>query len=169
MAILGWIADRKRLRIVAKEISPDMAILDLGCGDGWLVNALRNRGFNIVGIDPNLPDGPESPYLHRRSAYETGFDDDTFDCIICVETIEHLEPRAYAEIERILKSSGKLIVTTPKKKWNWLIEILSFLRLSHPLVTPHINLVDPDEIPLQLVRYNSSMLLGWWGIYRNRK
>ena len=146
-----------------------MTILDLGCGMGWLVKSFRKRGFNIVGIDPNLPPDFETSYLLRRSAYETGFDDDAFDCIICLETIEHLEPRAYAEIKRILKRNGKLIVTTPKKRWNWFIELLSLLRLSDPLVTPHINVVDANEIPLTLVRHNSFMLAEWCGIYRNHK
>lgn len=103
MTIIGRIVDRKRLHLVAKEISSDMAVLDLGCGVGWLVNVLRNSGFNIVGVDLNLPAGSETSYLLRRSAYETGFDDDMFDCVICLEVIEHLEPKVYSEIKRILK------------------------------------------------------------------
>ncbi len=169
MTIIGRIVDRKRLHLVAKEISSDMAVLDLGCGVGWLVNVLRNSGFNIVGVDLNLPAGSETSYLLRRSAYETGFDDDMFDCVICLEVIEHLEPKVYSEIKRILKKGGKLIITTPKRRWNWLIELLSSLRLSDPLVTHHINLVDPDEIPLDLVKHSRFMLFEWWGIYHNRK
>lgn len=169
MTIIDELADRKRLHLVIKEISGQKAILDLGCGEGWLVKSLRSSGFNIVGLDPNLPVNSENNYLFRKSAYDTGFEDDTFDCILCIETIEHLEPRAYAEIKRILTRGGMLFVTTPKKRWNWLIEFLSSLRLIDPLVTPHINLVDPDDMPFELVRRNSFMLFEWWGIYLNRK
>lgn len=146
-----------------------MEILDLGCGDGWLVKTLRNNGFKVIGIDPNLPVNAATNFLLRRNAYETGFKDNTFDFVICLETIEHLGPKVYPEIRRILKQNGRIFVTTPKKRWNWVIELLSAARLSDPLVTPHTNLVDPDEIPFELVKYDSFFLFEWWGIYLNRK
>jgi len=168
VTIIGWVANRKRLRFVATELSSDMSVLDLGCGDGWFVESLRQWGFDVTGIDPNLPHA-ETNYLQRKSAYESGFDDDTFDCIICLETIEHLESRVYAEIKRILKKDGKLIVTTPKKRWNWFVEFLSKVGLSDPIVTPHVNVVDPNDIPFELVKHGSFMFFEWWGIYRIRK
>jgi len=169
LAIIGRLANRKRMNLIVRENSRHMAILDLGCGEGEVVRTLRSDGFNIIGIDPNLPAGSETSYLLRKSAYETGFEDNTFDCVLCLETIEHLDPKVYLEISRILKRGGKLFVTTPKRRWNWLIEFLSSIRLSDPLVTPHINLVDPQDIPLELIRHKSFMLVEWWGIYLNRK
>lgn len=43
------------------------------------------------------------------------FPDNTFDCVICFETIEHVEDpfRAVSEIRRILKPGGILIGSTP--------------------------------------------------------
>ena len=169
MTIIGWVANHKSLRFVTAELSPDLSVLDLGCGNGWFVESLRQRGFDIIGIDPNLPTHAETHYLQRKSAYESGFDDDTFDCIICLETIEHLEPRVYTEIKRILKRGGKLIVTTPKKRWNWFVELLSKVGLSDPIVTPHVNVVDPDDVPFELAKHGSFMFFEWWGIYRIRK
>lgn len=146
-----------------------MAILDLGCGEGWFTKSLRGKGFNVIGIDPNLPRRSETPYLQRKSAYQSGFDDNTFDGIICLETIEHLESSVYAEIKRIMKKDGKLIVTTPKKRWNWLVETLSKVGLSDPLVTPHVNLVNPGDIPFELTKHGSFMVIEWWGVYHIRK
>jgi len=142
-----------------------MSILDLGCGNGLLVERLRGDGFNAIGIDPNLPESKSFGYLLKRSAYRTEFSDNSFDCIICIETIEHLEPRVYGEIRRIGKDGCKLIMTTPKKRWNTLIETLSSLGLADPLVTPHINLVDPLDLPFRLERAASFMGLEWYGIY----
>ena len=141
-----------------------MAILDLGCGSGWLVERLRREGYNTVGIDSNLQSSKS--YLYRRSAYKTGFADDSFDCIVCLETIEHLEAKVYTEIRRVSKDGGKLVVTTPKRRWNWTIELLSSLGWADHLVTPHINLVGPHDIPFQLEKAESFMWLEWYGIYR---
>jgi 2-polyprenyl-3-methyl-5-hydroxy-6-metoxy-1,4-benzoquinol methylase len=168
-SFLGRVADRRRIRLVRSLVSKKMTFLDLGCGTGWLVEMLRSEGYNAIGIDPNLPTAKSSNHLIKRSAYETGFADDSFDCIVCLESIEHLEPRVYTEISRISKSGARLLVTTPKKKWNWLVELLSHVGLSEPLVTPHINLVDPDEIPFDLEEYGSFMFLEWYGVYTIRK
>jgi 2-polyprenyl-3-methyl-5-hydroxy-6-metoxy-1,4-benzoquinol methylase len=146
-----------------------MDILDLGCGSGWLVEALRSDGYNAIGIDPSLSDSNSRSYLLSRSAYGTGFTDGSFDCIICLETIEHLEPRVFGEIARIGKDGGKLILTTPKRRWNWFIELLSSAGLADSLVTPHINLVSPDEIPFVLEETGSFMFFEWYGVYRIRK
>jgi 2-polyprenyl-3-methyl-5-hydroxy-6-metoxy-1,4-benzoquinol methylase len=164
MSPIGRIADRKRGELVRSYISKEMAILDLGCGTGWLVELLRREGYDAIGIDPNLPDSNLRGYLLRRSAYETGFVDSSFDCITCLETIEHLEPRVYAEIRRISKHRGKLIVTTPKKRWNPLIELLSSAGLADPLVTAHINLVSPQDIPFLLEESGPFMWLEWYGV-----
>ena len=164
MRLLGSIANRRRMTLVIREISKDMRILDLGCGDGWYVNELRRAGYAIVGIDPNLPTG-SGEHLLSRSAYETGFGDHVFDCILCLDTIEHLHPKVYDEIKRISRNHGKLIVTTPRKRWNWLIELLSSLHLSDPLVTPHINLVEPHDLPFVLLKSGSFMWIEWWGVY----
>jgi SAM-dependent methyltransferase len=162
-------ADRRRIRLVRSQVSKKMAILDVGCGSGWLVETLRREGYNAIGIDPNLQDANSSSYLLKRSAYETGFADNSFDCIICLETIEHLEPRVYAEIRRIGKNEGWLLITTPKKRWNGVIEFLSFVRLSEPLITRHINLVDPHDIPFNLEACGSFLFLEWYGVYTIRK
>ncbi len=168
-SVLGRVASRKRMHIVRSLIAKKMAILDLGCGTGWLVKLLRGEGYMVIGVDTNLPDADTSSYLLRRSAYETGFADNAFDCIICLETIEHLEPRVYTEIKRISNNGARLLVTTPKKRWNWLVEILSRVGLSSPLVTPHINCVDPPDIPFDLEVSRSFMFLEWYGIYTIRK
>jgi 2-polyprenyl-3-methyl-5-hydroxy-6-metoxy-1,4-benzoquinol methylase len=169
MPFIGSIANRKRMKFVVREISKDMRILDLGCGDGSYVNELRREGYDIVGIDPNLPSSAEGDYLFRRSAYESGFEDSMFDAIVCLETIEHLEPKVYDEIRRIAKEGCKLIVTTPKKRWNWLVELLSKLGLADPLTTPHINLVSPEDLPFALMKSGSFMFVEWWGVYRVSK
>lgn len=43
------------------------------------------------------------------------FQDDTFDCVVCLETLEHVKDpfKALNEIHRVLKSGGKFIGSAP--------------------------------------------------------
>lgn len=157
------------MNIARSLVTKKMTILDMGCGSGWLVRTLRAGGFDAIGIDSSLEETSTSDYLLRRSAYETGFEDNTFDCILCLETIEHFEPRVYSEIKRIAKDGALLLIITPRKKWNWLGELLSRLGLSSPLVTPHINCVGPKDLPFELKESHSFMVIEWYGIYAIHK
>jgi len=166
MTLLGRFAEWQRLRIIRTVITRSMTILDLGCGSGTLVDRLRREGFNVIGVDLNLPDSKVGVHLLRRNAYSTGFDDNSFDCVVCIETIEHLEPRVYDEICRITRDGGILILTTPKKRWDPLIRFLSSLGLTDEFVTPHINLVEPKDLPFILESSGSLLALEWYGVYR---
>ncbi len=98
-------------------------VLDLGCGNGALVNDLVTAGFQLVGCDPS-----ESGIFHAREAvlkakfYQLGvYDDpakieeDNFDVVVSTEVVEHLfYPRYLPRFAGTkLKSGGIVIVSTP--------------------------------------------------------
>lgn len=88
-------------------------ILDLGCGEGVLVSKFRNKGYDIIGVDANY----ESRVVFKRDILATGFDANSFDIILCLDVLEHLDfesqGKALVEINRILKPGGLLILTVP--------------------------------------------------------
>lgn len=88
-------------------------ILDLGCGEGVLVSKFRNKGYDIIGVDANY----ESRVVFKRGILATGFDANSFDIILCLDVLEHLDfesqGKALVEIKRILKPGGLLILTVP--------------------------------------------------------
>lgn len=51
----GRIASRRRVTdavvLSAVEALKPMVVLDAGCGEGWLVRALRERGMEVAGVD----------------------------------------------------------------------------------------------------------------------
>ncbi len=96
-------------------------ICDLGARQGWFTNIFRELKFKkIIAIDIDkealqINDANEKYLLNLEQ--NLPFNDNIFEYIYAAEVIEHLENRKefLKEIYRILKPSGKLMITTPNK------------------------------------------------------
>lgn len=88
-------------------------ILDAGCGEGVIVEELKEKGYEIYGIDKNY----ESKYVIRGDIKSTPFKENEFDVVLLLDVLEHLaydeQYTALKEIKRILKPSGILIMSVP--------------------------------------------------------
>jgi len=115
-------------------------VLDVGCGEGRHSRGVRMLpGIGAVAVDIGekevsaaakslrsmdegepQPGGPvmdPGPWLViRGDCYRLPFEDDTFDCVIASEILEHLDNDDHAldEIGRVLKPGGKLAVSVPR-------------------------------------------------------
>ena len=98
-------------------------VLDLGCGNGALTNALHHDGFAMTGMDVSesgiaiaAQSYPEISFEHAdmRTPLSSHLRQ-TFDAVIAVEVIEHLLlPRLLFErAKEALRPGGIFIVTTP--------------------------------------------------------
>lgn len=119
------------LRYVSHYTTLSEPVLDLGCGSGHLLELCVNRGLRSYGADTN-PKAVEvstkrlssSPLLLGTRLIEDGaslpFDDKTISTVFLLETIEHLLPPLiegfFAEIVRILRPRGLLVITTPYRE-----------------------------------------------------
>ena len=96
-------------------------ILDAGCGSGPLFAALRDRGAIVTGIDKSagmlalarrrLGDGADLQVAELGRPLP--FPDDTFDDVTASLVLHYLEDwgPALAELRRVLKRAGRLIVS----------------------------------------------------------
>ena len=103
-------------------------LLDLGCGEGITLEKARDRlpGALVLGCDLD----PRNTRICREHSLEAiqgdtrtlPFAGDTFDTVLLIEVIEHLEQPipALREIHRVLKPAGVLIVVYP-------IDVMMFL------------------------------------------
>jgi len=106
-----------------KELLADIpasgkALLDVSCKEGDVLQAVAPLGFNLRGTNYE-PSGPSQ----NGTAIDYGvdllkrlpYDDASFDVVLLVEVIEHLENHriALGELARILRPGGVLILTTP--------------------------------------------------------
>ena len=77
---------------IVAELQPRSA-LDMGCGPGLLVEALRERGVEAWGIDISeyaIERVPEAVRPYCRVASITDELERDYDLIVCIEVIEHL-------------------------------------------------------------------------------
>jgi SAM-dependent methyltransferase len=100
-------------------------ILDIGCGDGGLLlEVIKRAGASLyVGVELSIGRlrlaqerlGNPVGLLQIDGRAHLPFGDQSFDLIFITEVIEHLkDPGSLLnEVHRILKSSGRLILTTP--------------------------------------------------------
>ncbi len=98
-------------------------VLDVGCGSGALLRALRDRGAIVTGIDKSA----EMLELARRRLGSDGsaelqvaelgsplpFPDETFDDVTASLVLHYLEDwgPALTELRRVLKPAGRLLVS----------------------------------------------------------
>jgi glycosyltransferase involved in cell wall biosynthesis len=106
---------RRRHHITVSWARGAHRVLDAGCGSSLIVQSLNNA----IGMDFNYS---KLRFLRRYgmpltngSAFALPFKDDSFDCLISSEVIEHLpyEEVLFAEMRRVLRPGGMLILETP--------------------------------------------------------
>ena len=114
--------ERRRFSYAIAEYFKDFKgkkALDIGCGKGFLVKALRELGVDAEGIDISeyAIENAVTEYVKQSDATNLPYDDNVFDLVLCIEVLEHLEEsdlnKSIMEIRRVLKPQGIIFLTTP--------------------------------------------------------
>jgi SAM-dependent methyltransferase len=105
-ALLRWLRGRLAQRL--DRIAPPGPVLDVGAGAGALVDALRARGREAVGLERR----PARPDFEERELTEV---EGSFAAVVFWHSLEHLrEPReALARAASLLMPRGVLVVAMP--------------------------------------------------------
>ena len=94
--------------VVAAMVAGGSRILDLGCGDGGLVDRLTELGFDAIGVDPRAPAHPS--LVQAGVEHATGLGE--FDAITATMALHHAElPGVLQAVNRHLRPGGRLFVS----------------------------------------------------------
>ena len=113
--------ETKRVLTWCKGLADKARILDVGCGDGFHLNLLKqygNKSWQLEGIDldKRAVEMAEKTGLkiHLGTVEELHLLENTFDLAFMIQTIEHVEkPDAILlTVKKLLKPKGKLVVVT---------------------------------------------------------
>jgi SAM-dependent methyltransferase len=92
---------------IAAALPAGSRVLDVGCGDGSLVDRLGELGFDALGLDPAAPARPRLIRQPAERARGLG----TFDAVIAVMALHHAELHAMTSaLAGLLRPDGRLFV-----------------------------------------------------------
>jgi SAM-dependent methyltransferase len=107
-----YLAKLRMVRGYLDALPPGTRVLDAGCGEGVLVEEYAAR-LAIEGVDDNYA----SAHVTRASILALPAADATYDRVLCLDVLEHLQyadqAQALAELHRVLRPGGELLVTVP--------------------------------------------------------
>lgn len=95
-------------------------ILEIGCGEGDTIAYLREKGYDVTGIDINIEavrkakeKNPGADIRFGDGEWLEDFSSYTFDCVVmeCVLSLINIPDEALHEIYCVLKKGGKLFIS----------------------------------------------------------
>ncbi len=109
--------EAERINQILKRVPSKGSILDVGCGDGRLLNRI-NANFKI-GVDFTIkPLFYVKNMVFAANASNLPFSNNSFDVVICSEVLEHLDNPTYSKtLHEILRVSSRyILISVPYKE-----------------------------------------------------
>ncbi|HZU77590.1 MAG TPA: class I SAM-dependent methyltransferase [Dehalococcoidia bacterium] len=137
---------RIKERVIAlAQLAPGRRLLDLGCGTGTLVLMAQRRHPQavVVGVDGDstilaiarrkAARESAAVQLDEAMAYALPYADASFDAVVSTLAFHHLtldqQQRTLAEVRRVLRPGGRLVIADPARPHNRLMRLVQQLPL----------------------------------------
>ncbi|HKQ38965.1 MAG TPA: class I SAM-dependent methyltransferase [Verrucomicrobiae bacterium] len=144
----------RRIRRTGITFEPGAIVLDIGCSEGYLLEAIRKRfGAQAIGVDVDERTIERARKNYPEVIFHRGLVQDLFDrlpkadVVIASAIVEHvIDPEGFlAQLRRLLKPGGKVFLLTPNASsiyysltGSWWRELLS--------IGEHIYLFTPESL-----------------------
>ncbi len=135
-------------------------ILDLGCGGGFLSNALAKKGHVVTGVDISESslqiakkyDETKSVTYIKSDVHHLPFDNQTFDIVCAMDLLEHIEKpeNLIAEINRILRPGGIIYFHTFNRNTISHLVIIKLVEWLVPNTPKNLHVIDYFIKPQEL-------------------
>ena len=108
-------------------------IIEIGCGKGFILRYLVEKGHNAIGIDIDpaaIKQCDNDLIIQEADVNYLPFKDNVFDIVLSFDVFEHIPETdcCLKEVRRILKPGGHYLLQTPNKWTNIPFEMLRFWR-----------------------------------------
>ncbi|MDD5221362.1 MAG: class I SAM-dependent methyltransferase [Candidatus Pacebacteria bacterium] len=115
----------ERYLLACRHLRVNFIVLDAACGSGYGTKMIGEKTSKVVGIDssPEAIQYAQKNYNKENAIYAVvdlnnplPFSNNSFDSVVCFETIEHLtnQQALLKEFNRILKPGGLLFISCPE-------------------------------------------------------
>jgi 2-polyprenyl-3-methyl-5-hydroxy-6-metoxy-1,4-benzoquinol methylase len=113
--------EAKRLLSWCDRLAANARILDVGCGDGFHLDVLREFGeksWTLEGIDADeraVHIGRENNLeIHQGTLDTVDLARDSYDLVLLIQTVEHVAdpPELLRQIRSLLRPGGRLVIVT---------------------------------------------------------
>ncbi len=106
--------------------APEKRVLEIGCGNGFVLKGLKPLGYELVGSEiyleglKNVKKRLPEIEIIQMDALDIPFVE-TFDAIGAFDVIEHItdDEKVLQNIYKALKPGGYCFITVPQYKWMW--------------------------------------------------
>jgi SAM-dependent methyltransferase len=147
-------------------LKPNAVIVDVGCGTGISTRLFAERGFSVIGIEPNAEmrhraemtpclNGP--PPLYRDGTAEaTGLPTSSAECVVSAQAFHWFDPGlALREFHRVLKPGGWVALL-----WNERDETDQFTRGVGDVIR-----TGPDAVAIESARARAGDALATYPLF----
>ncbi|HEV3255820.1 MAG TPA: bifunctional class I SAM-dependent methyltransferase/glycosyltransferase family 2 protein [Gemmataceae bacterium] len=138
------------------NVPPDSSVLEFGCATGDLLAVLQPRRGLGVDLSPQMVAKARRKYPHLEFVEGDAVSFDTeerFDCILLNNFLEYVEDiqGLFRNCRRLLKSRGRVLITTLNPLWTPLLRLAARLGLRTP--DPSLNYITGADT-VNLLRLN---------------
>ena len=151
MRFLDRFLQRWRSRVALSWVPVGTRLLDVGCHQGEFLRYLDDRIAPSVGLDPLAETTSVGPHQIFRDIFQkpTAFPDESFDAVVMLAALEHIREKDSIadECARILRPSGRVIITVPSRAVDRLVDLLRWLRLIDGMSLEEHHGFDPMSTP----------------------
>jgi 2-polyprenyl-3-methyl-5-hydroxy-6-metoxy-1,4-benzoquinol methylase len=110
-----------KLDAIERFVPAKGRILDIGCATGFFLDAARERGWEVYGVELSAYSSTiarnklGNDRIITGTVEEAGYENGSFDVVVMTDVIEHVvNVQSFVkEVARILKPNGVTAITTP--------------------------------------------------------